>query len=195
MFYKKRCFWKFGKIHEKTPVSESLFDQVCNFVEKWLQHRVFPLNFAKILRTSILKNILKRLLLHKANQGLEKCSLLIFYYMCMHTHLIYANLGRDIKFKKLWTEQKSASRALNRNIYFEHTAKKLLLKFFSSQKTFYTFSGWCSCVTDLLNVHQSISFHISILCINLNLMLLHFHFLRVLQKQQKNIQKPFQIRF
>ena len=37
--------------------------QACNFTEKRLQHRCFPLNIAKFLRTSILKNIYEQLLL------------------------------------------------------------------------------------------------------------------------------------
>ena len=47
----------------------SLFDKVaglqtCNFNKKRLQYRCFPVNFAKFLGTSILKNIYKRLLLY-----------------------------------------------------------------------------------------------------------------------------------
>ena len=47
---------------------ESLSDKVadlkaCNIIKKRLQHRCFPVNIAKSLRTSILKIICKRLLL------------------------------------------------------------------------------------------------------------------------------------
>ena len=47
---------------------ESLFNkiavlQACNFIKQRLQHRCFPVRFANILRTPILKNIWKRLLL------------------------------------------------------------------------------------------------------------------------------------
>ena len=38
--------------------------QVCNFIKKRLQHRCFPVKFAKVLRTPILENICERLLLH-----------------------------------------------------------------------------------------------------------------------------------
>ena len=38
--------------------------RVCNFIEKRLQHRCFNVSFAKFLKTSILKNIWKRLLLN-----------------------------------------------------------------------------------------------------------------------------------
>ena len=38
--------------------------QACNFIKKRLQYRSFPVNFAKLLRTSILKNICQRLLLN-----------------------------------------------------------------------------------------------------------------------------------
>ena len=37
--------------------------QVYNFIKKRLQHRCFPVNIAKFLRTPILKNICERLLL------------------------------------------------------------------------------------------------------------------------------------
>ena len=36
----------------------------CNFIKKRLQHRCFPINIAKFLRTPILKNICECLLLH-----------------------------------------------------------------------------------------------------------------------------------
>ena len=62
VFCKKRCSQKFRNIHKKTPVLESLFNnvtalQVWNFVKKRLQHRCFPVNNAKFLRTPILKKI------------------------------------------------------------------------------------------------------------------------------------------
>ena len=38
--------------------------QACNFVEKRPQHRCFLVNIPKYLRTSLLKNIYERLLLH-----------------------------------------------------------------------------------------------------------------------------------
>ena len=67
----KRCSWKFRNIHRKTPTLESLFNKVaalqaCNFIKKRLQHMCFPVNITKFLRTPILKNIRKRLLLTSA---------------------------------------------------------------------------------------------------------------------------------
>ena len=48
----------------KTSALESLFNKVVDsFIKKRLQHRCFPLNIANFLRTTILKNIYKRLLL------------------------------------------------------------------------------------------------------------------------------------
>ena len=44
----------------ESPVLESLF---CNFIKKRLQHRCFPLNITTFLRTPILKNMCKHLLL------------------------------------------------------------------------------------------------------------------------------------
>ena len=40
--------------------------QTCNFIKKRLQHRYFPVKFAKFLTTSILKNICEWLLLNFA---------------------------------------------------------------------------------------------------------------------------------
>ena len=44
--------------HRKTIVLKSIFNEAaclmaCNFMEKRLQHRRFPVSFAKFLRTSI----------------------------------------------------------------------------------------------------------------------------------------------
>ena len=55
-------------MHIKTPVLKSLLNKAagpkaCKFIKKWLQHRCFPVNIAKFLRTPILKNIYVRLLL------------------------------------------------------------------------------------------------------------------------------------
>ena len=38
--------------------------QACNFIKKILQHRCFPVNIAKFLRSPILKNICERLRLN-----------------------------------------------------------------------------------------------------------------------------------
>ena len=73
--FTKRCYSKilfadllqnrfskeFRKFHRKTPVLESLFTNVtglqrCNFIKKRLQHRCFPVKFAKFLRTSFWQN-------------------------------------------------------------------------------------------------------------------------------------------
>ena len=54
VFCKKRCPEKFRKFYRKTPALESVFNKVpdlrtCNFLKKRLQHRFFPVNFAKHL--------------------------------------------------------------------------------------------------------------------------------------------------
>ena len=59
---KKRCSWKFCKFHRKTPVSKSLFNRVaglkgCSFIKTRLQHRCFPVEFTKFLRTSNLRSV------------------------------------------------------------------------------------------------------------------------------------------
>ena len=74
VFCKNWCSLKFRKFHRKAPVLESLFNnvaglQACNFIKKILQHWSFPMKFAKFLRTPILKNICKRLLLFVSPQN------------------------------------------------------------------------------------------------------------------------------
>ena len=61
VFRKKDVLKKFAENAEKT-YDESFFNEVLgllvwNIVEKRLQHTFFPLSFAKLLRTSISKNI------------------------------------------------------------------------------------------------------------------------------------------
>ena len=45
VFFKKKLFLKFHNIHSKIPAVESLFNNVA------LQHRCFPVNIEKFLRT------------------------------------------------------------------------------------------------------------------------------------------------
>ena len=64
----KMLFLKICNIHRRTPVLMSLFNKVaglraCNFIKKRFQHRCFPVNIAKFLRTPISKNFCERLLL------------------------------------------------------------------------------------------------------------------------------------
>ena len=54
MFYKIGVFWKFQKIHKKTPVLEALFNKV---------KRCFPVNFGKFVRQPFLIEYLRWLLL------------------------------------------------------------------------------------------------------------------------------------
>ena len=56
-----RCYQKFRNIQRKTPVLESLFNkvagiQVCNFIKKRFEHGRSPVNIAKFLTASFLKN-------------------------------------------------------------------------------------------------------------------------------------------
>ena len=62
MFCKKSCSKEFRNIYRKTPVLEFLFNKVAGLKDR-LQHRSFPVNIAKFLRTPILKNICEQLLL------------------------------------------------------------------------------------------------------------------------------------
>ena len=55
MFFKRGVLKNFCKFHRRTSVLESLFNKclvTCNFIKKKLQHRCFPMKFAKFLRTA-----------------------------------------------------------------------------------------------------------------------------------------------
>ena len=67
-FYKKAVLKHFAIFKGKNLRWEFLFDkvvglQVCNFIKNRLQHRCFPVNNAKLLKTIILKNVCEWLLL------------------------------------------------------------------------------------------------------------------------------------
>ena len=61
----KKLFLKMFDIYRKTTVLKSFLIKVqaCKFIEKRLQHWCFSLHVRKFLRTTILENISKRLLL------------------------------------------------------------------------------------------------------------------------------------
>ena len=56
----KKLFLKFCNFHRKTPVLESFFNKVADLEAPT---QVFSCEYCEILRTSVLKNICKRLLL------------------------------------------------------------------------------------------------------------------------------------
>ena len=65
VFFKKVCF---SNIHRKALLLESLFKkstglQVTNFIKKRFQHRCFPVNIVKFLRTAFFKDIIEGLFL------------------------------------------------------------------------------------------------------------------------------------
>ena len=64
VFCKKKVFLKISQASQETPVLESLFNKIVGFNKKMLQHRCFPVKFAKFLKVPILKNICKGLLLN-----------------------------------------------------------------------------------------------------------------------------------
>ena len=71
----KKLFLKISQIsQENTCVRNAAGLQFCNFVKKRLQQWCFPVKFAELLRTPILKNIFERLLLQFLSHG--SCSLL-----------------------------------------------------------------------------------------------------------------------
>ena len=55
---RNQCSWKFRKSHRKAPLLESL----CRFRQKKLQHRRFPVKFAKFWRTLFFTEHLRWLL-------------------------------------------------------------------------------------------------------------------------------------
>ena len=64
----KKAVLKSFQLFTGKPVLKHLFNKVaglqaCNLMKKRLQHRYFPINIAKLLRTPILKNICEGLLL------------------------------------------------------------------------------------------------------------------------------------
>ena len=71
MFYKKAAFKNFAILTGKNTFRPA------TFIKERLQHRYFPVNIAKFLRTPILKNICKRLLLKYQEwfQGYKNVSL------------------------------------------------------------------------------------------------------------------------
>ena len=73
---KHRCSHQRCSIYKKVVLKDfyeelkpfEILQNACNFVEKGLQHRCFPMNIVKILRTFIMKNIWERLL---NNRGVQ----------------------------------------------------------------------------------------------------------------------------
>ena len=79
VFYKKAVLKNFAMFTKKTPLLESLFNKVAvlrpkalQFIKKRLQQRHFLVNIAKFLRTPILKNISKQLLLWLDKKSMRK---------------------------------------------------------------------------------------------------------------------------
>ena len=61
-----RCSYKFRNIHTKATVLESLFNKVAGIrLQKRLEHRCFPVNIAKFLRTAFVIEHLWCLLLKR----------------------------------------------------------------------------------------------------------------------------------
>ena len=50
--FQNKCSWKFRNIHGKTPILKSVFDKVAGLKDWKLQHRCFPVNISKFLRTA-----------------------------------------------------------------------------------------------------------------------------------------------
>ena len=86
------CSLKVRKYHRKIPVLESVFNKVAdvrarNFITMKLQHRCFPVKFAKLLRIPILKNICERLLLYLHYNSHDH-----FHFHHFHYHLYHCKI-------------------------------------------------------------------------------------------------------
>ena len=66
MFYKRRCSWKFRKIHRKIPAAESFFKSNCRPKKETLA-QVFSSRCCEISKKTFLQNTSWRLLLEKVD--------------------------------------------------------------------------------------------------------------------------------
>ena len=107
-----RCSLKFRKFHRKTPGLESLFNKVaspqaCNLIKKRLQHRCFPMKYAKFLRTPFLQKTSGGcFFIHKEKLRHAKTFLEIFSKLIIYT--IHIDLDYLIK-STLWNRLKCCS--------------------------------------------------------------------------------------
>ena len=106
-FLWEKCCWKLCKIHQKLPMTESLFlttpgdlffNKVADSLKKILWHRYFPVNFESFLRTPILKIICKWLL--KSMHSTKPSATLLFSEACSFaTVLIYYLKQQKIEYR------------------------------------------------------------------------------------------------
>ena len=66
-----KTLWQYSQ--ENTCVGVSLLKRNCKFIIKKQQHRCFPVNIVKFLRTPFLKSISERLFLENQKLHNEKC--------------------------------------------------------------------------------------------------------------------------
>ena len=85
MCFIKKVFLKICDISEET-----LLKRACNFIKKKLKQRCFLVKFVKFLRTPILKNIYKRVLLPFL--GFRKLNHNVFPFSFMETSLFCNNI-------------------------------------------------------------------------------------------------------
>ena len=118
----KKAFLKILRsIHRKTPALESLFNKAaglltCNLIKKRLQHRCFPVNIAKFLKTPILKNICEGLLL---------CEMKIIS-KCNYCHALF-----PLRYEKIIEEQASKIKELTEKQEQQRHVSKTFIDFFS----------------------------------------------------------------
>ena len=107
VFFKK-MFLNILQISQKfpAPALESLLNKVactqgCNFIEKRLQHRCFPMKFMKFFRTPILKNFSERLFLDRLSNKLFDSKFYFQLYVC-YSRDLSLHLCSDGSYKKIW---------------------------------------------------------------------------------------------
>ena len=97
----KKVFLKVSQVSQKTPVLESLFNKVTgfqvNYIKKRIQHRCFPVNNAKFLRTPILKKICIKLLLVLVFCKNRNARPTVFFIILTRTKRLRSNLMHFLK--------------------------------------------------------------------------------------------------
>ena len=78
-------------------LSSIKLQQACNFIKRRLQDRCFPVNIAKILKTPILKNSCKRLLLN-----FLLFFVWLFFRFGVHSYFIVKCNKLSLQVKMLW---------------------------------------------------------------------------------------------
>ena len=102
---------KFRKLHKKTPVLETLFDNVagpqpCNLFKKRLQHRWLPVKYAKFLEHLFWRISANAYFCISFFQFWSECEDIIFDAVCWTSGLLWKN---NTKMEKIHEKQENRS--------------------------------------------------------------------------------------